>query len=233
MLIRRGTIALGLLAALSCSGCATVMSAVIGAAVCGGSGNCVADAVATGIVVDATIAQGIAEASVASQQRRARQGALTDYVCASEGSTQTIVVSALSAPEASGTCADQLDTPGGCRCRPLGEDERVVTSGGEAPIVTPPCPYEEGPASDLGPPRGEVLAALRSVQGDVRRCGGGRYGTISTHVTFASDGSVSDVRLNAAGLPDPIRTCATDVVSGLRVGSFERDSVVVSYPFLL
>jgi len=85
------------------------------------------------------------------------------------------------------------------------------------------------------PARSAVRQVLGSLNGTVRRCGGEPYDRLVVELTVAgSTGRVTSARtVDAAHAGTPVGACAARAVKLARFPRFEKDQVVIKYPFEL
>lgn len=90
----------------------------------------------------------------------------------------------------------------------------------------------EADASEQGPSRSDVLAAMRAVTEAVRQCPHSGAVNVTVRVTFQPDGTVREVR--GSGQAEATLRCVEDAVRAARVPAYSaaRGDVVVQFPFV-
>ncbi|MCB9598395.1 MAG: zinc-ribbon domain-containing protein [Sandaracinaceae bacterium] len=99
----------------------------------------------------------------------------------------------------------------------------------ERPTAPAPAPTRALPPT---PSRGDVVSAMRALEGPVRACGAGSHGMAEVRFRFASNGTVQSANVGG-DLPAPVRSCVAQAARSARVSEFGRDSFSVAYPFRL
>ena len=124
------------------------------------------------------------------------------------------------------TSADASTRGGGGTARP-----EVDLGGARGARDVAPAPAGLSPAR-RGPTRAEILAAMNSVEADVRACTLGVSGTAMMSITFFRLGGVLTSRV-ISGFSGPTASCIEIAVNTARAPPFDGPDVTVRFPFVI
>lgn len=109
----------------------------------------------------------------------------------------------------------------------LGRGAALVTTPANHGVARRSRVSQPARASDDGPTRAELMAALNQVASVASGCGE-RGGPVRVVIAFAPSGVARSIQVSGKELPSQVRSCIIGAASRARVGSFSGEQVTVS-----